>query len=87
MKGAPAPLSTRFDSSAPCRYATPRDKLTVLCGLAAAVAGGTMFPIFTIFLGNLFNALGDPTTDLMTEVRRCVGFQRNIGGVGWAAEW
>lgn len=43
----------------------------MLGGVLAAAVGGAMVPVFTIFLGNLFNALGDPGADLMAEVRRC----------------
>lgn len=53
-----------------CRYASHRDKINTVVGVIAAGIGGTLMPVFTIFLGELVNALGDPTKDLMAELRR-----------------
>lgn len=54
----------------PCRYATFGDKAAVFAGLVAAAIGGSLIPVFTIFLGELWNALGDPTSDLMEAVEK-----------------
>lgn len=41
-----------------------------MAGLTAAAIGGALMPVFTIFLGELVNALGDPTQDLTAEVNK-----------------
>ena len=53
-----------------CRYATRQDKLILAAGLVAAAISGALIPVFTIVLGELINAIGDPTKDLQEEVNR-----------------
>lgn len=52
------------------RYADRRDKVCIILGVLAAAIGGTLMPVFTIFLGEMVNALGDPTKNLMDDLRR-----------------
>lgn len=77
--GGPPPA--RAPPRPPRSYASRRDKLTALGGVLAAMVGGAMVPVFTIFLGNLFNALGDPGADLMAEVRRCARLLGSTAGL------
>lgn len=45
-----------------------------MLGLAAAACTGVLMPVFTIFLGDLVNALGasimNPTADITDEVNK-----------------
>ncbi len=42
----------------------------MLIGLVGAAVTGAIIPVFTIILGDLVNAIGDPTKDLTEEVNK-----------------